>query len=205
MHAGQQSGELPQGVSRVFALGLPAYFPSSLGRFVVNNLPPDFGLRVEFEYSDILIAQTAAGLLDASVVLIPRVSSDLEVELIANYKLALVATPECSSDENRFWLNYIQVQWGHNFFEFQARALGKTGIPRLCINQPSLALDLIIENGGAAWLPMREVEGYLQDGSLLLMDDYPRYEIPIYLIHRKREGQTNLEELKQLVTAFFDP
>jgi len=203
MHAGQQSGQLPRGVSKVFALGLPAYLSDSLGRFVVHNLPSDFGLRLEFDYSDILIAQTAAGLLDAAVVLIPRISSDIEVELIAYYELALVATPECAVDEDRLWLNYIQIQWGHNFFEFQARALKTSGIPRLCINQPSLALDLILENGGAAWLPMQEVEEHLSDGSLLLMDNYPRYEIPIYLVLRKRDGQTNLQELTQLLVTFF--
>jgi DNA-binding transcriptional LysR family regulator len=203
MHAGQQSGQLPRGVSAVFSLGLPVYLSDSLGKHVVRNLPPDFGLRVECGYSDTLIAQTAAGLLDASIVLVPRISSDLEVELIANYELALVATPACAADENRLWLNYIQIQWGHNFFEFQARALKTSGIPRYCINQPSLAFDLILELGGAAWLPVQLVEGHLNDGSLVLVEGYPRYEIPIYLVHRKREGQRNLQELKQLLVAFF--
>lgn len=204
MHAAQGSGRMPSGVSKVLSLGLPVYHAAVMGRFIVDNLPQVFGLRIEADYSERLLAQTAAGLLDASVILIPRVSSDLEVELIGTDELVLVATPDCASDAKKMRNSYIQVQWGHNFFDFQARALGTIEIPRLCINLPSLAMQLILKDGGAAWLPMRQVAPKLEDGSLTVLRDYESYYHPIYLVHRKRGNLAEISILKDLLISHIN-
>jgi len=204
MHAAQGSGRMPRGVLKVLSLGLSVYHAGVMGRYIIDNLPQEFGLRIEADYSERLLAQTAAGLLDASVILVPRISSDLEVELIGTDELVLVATPDCASDAEKMRNSYIQVQWGHNFFDFQARALGTTEIPRLCINLPSLAMQLILKNGGAAWLPMRQVAPHLEDGSLTVLRDYESFHHPIYLAHRKGSNQDDISKLKDLLVSHIN-
>lgn len=203
MNAAQRSGRLPRDVTRVLSLGLPAYHADAIGKFIVDNVPDDVGLRIEADYSERLFARTAAGLLDASLILIPRISSDLDVELIGTEELVLVATPDCAEDEEKLWKSFIQVQWGHNFFDFQARALGTQEIPRRSIDIPSLALRIILSSGGAAWQPRRQVARELADGALVALDDYGTYDHPIYLVHRKSGAIAILAELKDLFARYF--
>lgn len=203
MEIARGSGQLPKGSSRTLSIGLPTYLAEDLGSHLIQQLPTDVVVRIEPDYSGSLIGQVADGLLDVAIVFVPRLSSDLQVECIGDVEVVLVATPECDDPSTLSIGNYIHVQWGHTFAQFQSEALGARELPRLNVNSPSLALKLILERGGSAYLDRQTVAPHVASGRLRIVATRPAYKRPAYLVWLPRIPNQDLQRVKQLTADWL--
>ncbi|PWI32514.1 LysR family transcriptional regulator [Vibrio albus] len=137
--------------------------------------------------------------LDLAFILDPLKSEELKCREIADLVLTLVSTTPCSA-EDAFRHKYIYVDWGTRFSSEHAERHPSIPAPFLRTSTGRIALDFILEKGGAAYLPVSMVEPFLASGQLHKVEGIDEWHRPIYLSYRKNSSSINaIRQVEQLV------
>jgi len=141
---------------------------------------PDVSIRNEIGFEEDLMRRLVEGTMDLALMYTPQYSTGLHIEHLFDEVLVLVSTdPHYREPDD----SYVYVDWGPAFYAQQNACYPDLERPALLANIGWLALQLIIANGGACFVPERVAEPYLKRGRLFRAPDSPEFRLPAYVVY----------------------
>ena len=195
---------LPDGYRNVLHIGGDVSLCNPLmlswARDIRANIPA-YALRTEIGSGETLLRQLEMGVLDAALVFQPEYWPRLQVEQLLEEKLIQVRLPAQPEP-------YVYIDWGSDFRRQHDSALPDKAKAVLSFNLGPLALQYILQNGGAGYFRTRVVQSYLDSGVLERVPKAPEFSYPTFLVYsRDRDSQVlqqAFELLRQLVQRDCD-
>ncbi len=160
----------------------------------VRNTLPLLMLQVQTLNGQLLNERLLSDELDIAILFDPPFHTGIERIELEQMELVLVATEACDIDRADH-LPYIHVDWGGNLLHQQdpvAERLQRV----LSVNQGSMALDYLLQQQGAAYLPLQMVEEALQQQQLFLVEQAPRFQKMLcFAFNRTHPNRTLIDQL----------
>jgi DNA-binding transcriptional LysR family regulator len=125
--------------------------------------------------------------LDLGLLVDPIKNTDFNNELIGYFELALVSTSE---DYHELIEQYVFVDWGLTFQK--EHALHHKFQPALRTSTAMIALEVILTQGGFAYLPIELVAPMVESETLFVIETPLLIKRPIYLITRANNSNNTL-------------
>ncbi|MBE0364488.1 hypothetical protein PULV_a2835 [Pseudoalteromonas ulvae UL12] len=147
-------------------------------------------VKAQQESTRLLLERT----LDMAVLFDPPKVDELKVERICELAIIPITSfDEC--DTVSFYENqYVYVDWGTAFSLWHAEvAAGKT-LPYVRTSTGRIALDLLLQCGGSAFIPEALAKSYLQSDVLKRVDGIPETSRDIYIAYHKDNEQKEFIE-----------
>ncbi|WP_292952960.1 MULTISPECIES: LysR family transcriptional regulator [unclassified Neptuniibacter] len=161
------------------------------GTFLQSALPkiaesfPLLSIRTKIN-SHVELTQALIGnRLDMAVLLDPPNISELKTTRIGQIELALVSNKEGIKFGEIDELGYIFVDWGTAFNLKHAKLFKKPVTPTLHTEQSQIALEFLLTNGGAAFLPLSQLATYLEEKQLYLVEGVKPVKRSVYAVYSK--------------------
>ncbi len=153
-------------------------------------------LQLEMHALAVLSERVAAGTLDIAFLYEPPQASGIEIQKVSEVTLRLFSSVRDTTLDDAFDENYILVDWGLNFGLRHAAFFGERPAPRLRAGTGAMARDLLLLQGGAAYLSEQSVQDDLEQGRLHAVVDAPVINRPVFAIFRSgREDEGQLQAL----------
>ena len=165
---------------------------------------PEAVLNVDILAPDVLVQRLVSGVLDLAFLFEPPQISDLDIRSVAEIPLILVADRPDLDLSEALGQDYLMVDWGGAFAQSFAEHFPDMPLPRIRLGSGSLALDLLLATGGAAFLAEEMVRHQLEEGRLFRVKEAPVITRQAFVVFRPGEGSRRglLETaLKMLVPA----
>lgn len=179
----RQDIAVPEGYEHLLRLTAPAYLWDPIVMPWLQWMRahrPRVALRLEGSFPDSAIDQLADGLLDISIVHLPRQLPGVAFEMLTVDDVVLVRHGELAGD----WIaNYVFVDWGPDFRVAHDRAFFAAARPAISIALVSAALRYVLTQHGAAYLPLSAVRSHVDSGELAHVEGAPTFQRPIYLAY----------------------
>lgn len=180
---------LPEGHRAVLAVGgeLSLWNPLLLAWMVwMRKHASDVALRTQVGVPDDLLHQVADGVLDLVVVYAPRHLPGLKVERIMEEELVFVTTDATVADVSD--PDYVYVDWGEDFAAHHDMSFPHFSDPGLFVGLGPLALDYIVQVGGAGYFRRRAVQPFLSSGRLKVVAGAPAFTHPVHAVYSEGSG-----------------
>ncbi len=143
---------------------------------------PDIRLSVEMLAGERLVNAVQERSIDLAFVFDPPRSPDISTRQIGIISLVLVTRNSQDTLAQALRDNYIMVDWGTSFALSHAQEFPDTA-PRMRAGQGRMALDLLLEYGGAAYIAEPMVRNYLANEQLHRVREAPEFERAAYAIY----------------------
>ncbi|PFG58625.1 LysR family transcriptional regulator [Vibrio sp. ES.051] len=179
-----------------------AYLQNGLS--VVTDAFGGYGFMAEVMGREMLSRSLLERTLDMAFAFDQIKADELHCKKVADVVLVLVST-EKNSLETVFENKYVYVDWGTRFSSEHTERHPKIPAPYLRTSTARIALDFILEKGGAAYLPISLVEPFIANGQLHKVSGVEDWYRPIYLIYRK--ASSSVDAIKQVedIVKEIDP
>ncbi len=137
--------------------------------------------------------------LDVGLLTDPIKDDDFANELIGHFDLSLVGS---RSDFDKSVEDYILVDWGITFQKEHARH--HKVIPNFKTSTAMIALEVMLSQGGFAYLPSELIEQHIKNRELFSIETPLQIRRPIFMVYLKKNTNTVLlESFKNLLTNNF--
>ncbi len=137
--------------------------------------------------------------LDVAILFDPPKASELKIEKLHTIKLMPVTTFTDNIDELSLNLRYILIDWGTSFNIWHSKQYKNMPPPAMRTSTGRIALDLMLQCGGSAYLPDVFVEPYLESGELKIIEELPSFDRDIFIaFHKNNENEAKIFDIKQL-------
>lgn len=166
----------------------------------VHRKYPELGLILESHTPEVLIRRLLDGQLDLAFIMEPPQIEALEIIEVAQLELVMVSTRPEATIEQAMDSGYVWVDWGMSAALQHRRLYPDAPEPSLRIATASVALDFLLEFGGAAYLAAREIVDVIKDGSLFIVKQSTPIQRSVFAVHPVR---THREELITEVIGEF--
>lgn len=177
------------------------------GTFLQSTIPklaeafPQMSIRTEINSHYELTRALIAGRLDIAVVMDPPNLAELKTAKIGQIELVLVSDKEHSNFSELEKLGYIFVDWGTAFNLKHAKLFKTPLAPILHTEQSQIALEFILTNGGAAFLPLSQIESYIDERKLYLVKGFKSVKRSVYAVFGKdSQARLGLEPVLKLLS-----
>lgn len=186
---------LPEGFRNLLTVGGEVSLSNPLILNWVKHLRealPGYAVRAEIADSSRLQQQVEQGVLDAALVYQPEYWPGMQVEQVLEEKLiqvCSVAQPE----------PYIYIDWGEAFRKQHDAAMPEKAKAALSFSLGPLALQYLVQNGGAGYFRTRVVQSYLDNGILQRVERAPEFTYPTYLVYSRDKETPVLQDAIQLL------
>ncbi|HCE2178673.1 TPA: LysR family transcriptional regulator [Vibrio parahaemolyticus] len=179
-----------------------AYLQNCLS--IVTDSFGGYGFMAEVMGREMLSRSLLERTLDMAFAFDQIKADELNCKKVADVVLVLVST-EQDSLYTVFEHKYVYVDWGTRFASEHSERHPKIPAPYLRTSTARIALDFILEKGGAAYLPVSLVEPFIANGQLYKVSGVEDWYRPIYLSYRK--ASTSVEAIKQVeeIVKEIDP
>lgn len=111
--------------------------------------------------------------LDLAILFDAPKIDEMKIDKLGDIKLLPVTTFTDNSAANAMQQHYIQIDWGTAFDIQHARFFPELPSPYLRTGSARIALELMQQSGGSAYLPDTMVQNLLLNKSLTLIEDAP--------------------------------
>jgi DNA-binding transcriptional LysR family regulator len=191
----RQDIAVPEGYEHLLRLTAPAYLWDPIVmpwmRWMRTN-QPGVALRLEGSYPDAAIDQLAEGLLDISIVHVPRPLPGIVFEQLAVDRVVLV---KHTAMQGHWTDNYVFVDWGPDFRIAHDREFGAAARPTISIVLVSAALRYVVTQAGAAYLPLTAIKPGIEAGELKYVEDAPAFDRPLYLAYPSNPASSEIVDI----------
>lgn len=165
-------------------------------RFLIRWLPqlashlPTIAFRAEVGRSDRITRQMTEGTVDLAVMYSPSLRPGITVEPLFEDVMVMVST-----DANTVGVNgdYIYVDWGEAFSVFHKELFPDEDHARITFRLGQVTLNYLLNNNGSAFMPLRLVEPYVRAGKLFIVEELPRFHLPVHIAWRNDIAKDVLE------------
>lgn len=167
----------------------------ALGR--VREALPQLALRAESHPDSGLARRLLELQVDLILCYDPPKRYDVVIHELSALRLVLVSSRANLGLTEALGPDYLYVDWGASFSAKHATVFAALPSPRVQIGSGRLALDLLLAEGGAVYLPEPVVKPYLDQGRLSRVEEAPVFERGVHLAYRR--GSDNVGLVKQVV------
>jgi DNA-binding transcriptional LysR family regulator len=186
---------LPTGFNETLSLGGEVSLSSPVmlnWAMRLKEAMPEHAIHIEVSDGAILQEKLERGILDAALVYRPEYWPGMQVEQLMEEKLIQIASiHNCDP--------YIYVDWGPVFRKQHDLALPDKAKPALAFNLGPLALQYILQRGGAGYFRTRVVQSYIDSGQLKKVPDAPEFSYPVYLVFSREAQSAKLQKAFDLL------
>ncbi|MCG7865502.1 MAG: hypothetical protein B6D70_00830 [gamma proteobacterium symbiont of Stewartia floridana] len=174
---------------------------------ILRKNSPSLVLQIELQPSDILINRLVNGLLDLAILFDPPQISDLAIRQVADISLVLISSRRGCTVEQAVEQDYYMVDWGNVFALQHTEHFPDIPPPAARLASGTLALYLMLDAGGSAYLAHQMVQEELERERLFLVEKAPVIERTAFAVYRPGDEQKDymqnaLDVLKQLASDF---
>nr|WP_321385780.1 LysR family transcriptional regulator [uncultured Vibrio sp.] len=179
-----------------------AYLQNCLS--VVTDSFGGYGFMAEVMGREMLSRSLLDRTLDMAFAFDQIKADELNCKKVADVVLVLVSTEQDSLD-TVFDKKYVYVDWGTRFASEHSERHPKIPAPFLRTSTARIALDFILEKGGAAYLPISLVEPFIANGQLYKVSGVEDWHRPIYLSYRKASSSVDAIQQVEEIVKDIDP
>jgi len=155
---------------------------------------PELALILESHTPDTLVRSLVDGQLDLGFIMEPPQIEVLEIKEVAELELVMVSTEKDTTLEEAMSDKYMTIDWGMSVSLQHRRLYPDAAEPSLRIANASVALEFLMEFGGAAYLASREIIDELKDGELFVVKGAQQIKRKVYAIYPVRTSRLELIE-----------
>lgn len=119
--------------------------------------------------------------LDMAILFDPPKVDELVLEKLSSLELIAVSTQNNAEHIDN---NYFQLDWGSSFNLWHSKHVILNKQPRLRTSSARVALELLLSNGGSAYLPKTLVAPYLATNQLYQLA-LPKFNRDVYIAYHK--------------------
>lgn len=153
---------------------------------------PDIAIRAEVLSQTIVTRQLVERSLDLALIFdSPKVEELITVKLF-KLPLELVTTKANLSFEEVVKVEYIMLDWGTLFSLQHAKLCKDLPPPSLHTNIARVALDYMLQVGGAAYLPTQLVDPYIKQNQLYRVSEAPDMHRDVFASYHKDNTKIDL-------------
>lgn len=170
--------------------------PRWIGEIRKNS--PDVSIRCDIGFEEDLMRRLIEGTLDIGLMYTPQYCQGLTVEHLFDETLVLLTTtPEKPWPDD----DYIQVDWGPAFYAQHRNSYPMLERPAQVVNIGWLGIQLILNNGGSCYLPIRMAEPFVKLQQLHLVADSPQFKLPAYMVFPHESDCTVIQQVLDKLRA----
>ena len=166
----------------------------------IQQQSPELAFNLMINQASNITEKLINGTLDLGLVFEPMNLPNLEMREVLSFEIKLFSTQPHQSLEEALNDNYVMVDWGASFaFEYSQKYAGRA-LATVQTNYGVMALDILKNKGGAAYLP--DLNALKQDKSISLheVEDAFVFERKLYAIFRKETPiSSKIEELIEVI------
>lgn len=148
----------------------------------LNDRQPRLHIHLEADYSHALVRQVSAGALDLGLIFIADATAGLVVEQVAEDRLLMVSNRALALEQVDAD-NYLYIDWGWGYNAAHSERLAHLQHSRLSCGLATLGLPWLLDNGGCAYLPQRQVAPLLAAGRLQRVAAAPEFKRPLFVTY----------------------
>ena len=166
--------------------GLIDLWPVFIDRWLAT-LPeslPGVVITAETHASETLVRRLVDGLLDIGILFEPTQMPNLAARQIGEIELILVADRPGLTTKRAMSHGYISVDWGTSFSHEHARRFMDMPIPAMRAGLGTIGYSILVQRGGAAFLPASLVEKDLESKRLYRVQEAPVFQRPVYALYQ---------------------
>ena len=152
---------------------------------------PELAFNLMINQANNISENVINGSLDLGLVFEPMNLPKLEMQEVLTFEIKLFSTQAKQNLDDALGEAYVMVDWGASFaFEYSQKYSGRTIAP-IKTNYGVMALDILKNKGGAAYLP--DLKALREDDSITLheVEDAFIFERKLYAIFRKDTALTS--------------
>ncbi len=184
------------GISNLWGTFLQSAIPKLAESFPLMSIRTQINSHLE------LIRALISKRLDIAIVLDSANMSELSSKKIGSIELILVSHKDDLRFQDINTVGYVFVDWGTAFNLKHAKLFKKPVAPILHTEQSQIALEFILTNGGAAFLPKALVQTYLDEKSLFVLKEIKPVSRSVYAVFAKQQpDHIQLEPIINKLTA----
>lgn len=150
----------------------------------IRKKSKDIGLQIDILNNAALLQRLSLGILDIAFMFDPPQTQDLEIQQVAEVPLRLVATKIQKSVEKAMGRNYVMVDWGSAYSNIHAEKFPDLRAPALRTNSGEVAIGLLLNRGGAAYLPEQMIQKHLDEQRFFIVEQAPVINRLAYVVYR---------------------
>ena len=189
-------------VAQISIAGTPntwdVYIHDAISKIYINQ--PQVSLIAEILSREQLTRQLLERTLDVAILFDPPKVDELKIESLHMFKLIPVTTFQNEISDPSEVQRYIMIDWGRSFINWHAKKVSAIPIPAIRTSTARIALDLMLQCGGSAYLPDMLVKPFIEQGALFEITNLPVFEREIFsAFHKENENEERIIEIKQLL------
>lgn len=145
---------------------------------------PTLGVRAEESTPLRVVEKLEQSMIDVGFLYDTPRMRGVGVEEVSSIPLVMVASRRGIDAERAVGDGYIRVEWGTAFASFHEDHFPQRLLARGRVNSGRIALNLLLECGGAAYLPRDIVAPWCRRERLFVVEDAPMVELKAYVAYR---------------------
>lgn len=166
----------------------------------IYAIRPEISLVAEILAREHITRQLLERTLDIAILFDPPKVEELKIEHLHTFELVLVSTFNKYNINDSETMRYIMVDWGTSFNAWHAKELKKLPSPNVRTSTARIALDLMLQCGGSAYLPDVLAQPFIEQNQLHRVEKKPTFERNVYIaFHKDNENADKLHEIKRLL------
>lgn len=155
----------------------------------IQRAQPGLSWRAESMGKDQIARQVLERHLDLAILFDAPKIDEMQIDKLGDIKLLPVTTFASNNAAEIMRQQYILVDWGTAFDIQHARFFPDLPPPQLRTGSARIALELMQQSGGSAYLPATMVKNLLADASLRLINDAPVMTRELFAISLPKAAQ----------------
>ncbi len=169
---------------------------------LIRRKIPDISIRCDIGFEEDLMRRLIESSLDIGLMYSPQHDPGLQIEHLFDEALVLVTT-----DPDKSWPNedYIYVEWGPYFYAQHSDSYPNLESSQQTVNIGWLAVQLIINNSGSCFLPIRMAAPFIKSKQLFIVPDSLQFKLPVYLVFTSANNSEYLPQTIDSLRQYIKP
>ena len=189
-------------VTQISIAGTPntwdVYIHDAISKIYIDQ--PHISLIAEILSREQLTRQLLERTLDFAILFDPPKVDELKIESLHMFKLIPVTTFANKITMASEVQRYIMIDWGTSFINWHAKEVKGISIPAIRTSTARIALDLMLQCGGSAYLPDMLVKPFIEQGKLYEIQTLPLFEREVFsAFHKENENEERIIKIKNLL------
>ncbi|MEH6457837.1 MAG: LysR family transcriptional regulator [Cocleimonas sp.] len=166
----------------------------------IQRQSPELAFNLTINQANNITENVINGTLDLGLVFEPMNLPNLQMQEVLTFDIKLFSTKPQQKVEDALNEDYVMVDWGPSFAYEYSQKYAERALATIQTNYGVMALDILKNKGGAAYLP--DLKALREDESITLheVENAFVFERKLYAIFRKNTPLTNkIETLIRVV------
>lgn len=189
-------------VAQISIAGTPntwdVYIHDAISKIYIDQ--PHISLVAEILSREQLTRQLLERTLDVAILFDPPKVEELKIESLHMFKLVPVTTFQNKITNPSEVKRYIMIDWGTSFINWHAKEVKEISIPAIRTSTARIALDLMLQCGGSAYLPDMLAKPFIEQGKFFEINSLPIFERELFgVFHKENENEERIIEIRNLL------